>query len=112
MNLFKMGVCIAWAALAISSATPATATVLTNQNGDYAACSADTSTQYQLWTACQMETSYIQTIRFISTSCGAGGCNDGNGMTYSEFEYDPGRKTTNYLGACTLNIYGLGSCAC
>jgi hypothetical protein len=117
MKLFKLGVCIAWGAVAVSSATPASAYALTYQSGAYAACSANYSSGFFSDGVCSgAEFNYEQTIKFVSTTCNAGGgCTDQMGVTYTDFVYPTGRKATSLDVDCSeagYRTYGLGTCAC
>jgi hypothetical protein len=115
-TIFKLLPCLAWAALAISSASPASARILTSDYADYATCSASWGYSNQaLWcdSGAYFQSDYVQHIRMVTTGCSAGGCG-GDGQVYTEFTYGTGRKTASYLGdSCGgMNVYGLDSCAC
>jgi hypothetical protein len=114
-STLKLIACLAWAGVAISSATPASAIAFTYTAGaSYASCSADT--EVINWELCGIPFEYYQTIKFVSTACSSGGC-AGQGDTYVEFAYSPGRKVATFWSGCTDsaatgNLYNLGSCAC
>jgi hypothetical protein len=114
MTLIKLVACIAWAAAAISGATPAEAIAVTVVSGNYATCSASYTTGGQ--TQCGYSTSYRQNIKFVSIGCSLGGCNEDSGGVYTDFVYPTGRKSASLVVACngliTYNVYNLGSCAC
>jgi hypothetical protein len=103
---------IAWASVALSSATPANASAYTMQSGNYAACSANYSAAS--FTACDSSyTTYIQTIKFIGTPCDSGDCSNEMDNVYTDQIYDTGRKTAYLSDFChSLYVYGLGSCSC
>jgi hypothetical protein len=117
-RLFKLMACAFWCGAVVSSATPADALAITYQSGDYANCSADSDTQVRYWCESSFDTtSYIQTIKFVTTGCNAGGCNSGSSTVYTEFEYPFGRKPAYEQSHCSsiyngTNVYGLGSCEC
>jgi hypothetical protein len=111
MNMFKVGACIAWAAVAISGATPASALISTYQSGSYAACSANITADFYD-DSCGQFWSYRQTIRLVSSTCNGGGCSNDVGDVRTEFAYPTGRKVTDAYYPCAGNIYELGSCAC
>jgi hypothetical protein len=113
-KLFTLAACIAWAGVAISSASTASALALTEQTGAYAACSA--SYQSMTWENCGYQTTYTQNITFVQTACNqSGGCGANNGTVYTDGIYTTGRKTTSWQATCLevgMFVYGLGSCAC
>jgi hypothetical protein len=111
-NIIKLAACLAWAGVAVSSATPASAYAVTLQIGDYAACSANIETGSTNF--CGQTWPYKQTIKFLGDPCNGGGCTEGSGVTYTDFVYEPGRKTAVLEQMCQLSrrYYGLDSCAC
>jgi hypothetical protein len=123
-RLFNVGACIAWAAVAMSSAAPASALAVTTQVGSFASCSANSSSLSRGF--CfdtdqkmnQVYTSYTQTIKLVSQGCSAGGCQADASTVYTDFIYPVGRKTAtdatvNYCGFGGSNrYYELSSCAC
>jgi hypothetical protein len=121
-NIFKLAAALAWAGVAVSSATPADASLITSQTGSYATCHPDTQTVFG-YLDCPLALgepepfsyNYKQTIRFISVGCNAGGCSTDTTWVYTDTSYGTGRKTTSVERSCrgtTLKIYGLGTCAC
>jgi hypothetical protein len=122
-NMLKLVACMAWAGVAISSATPASAIAASGGTGNYAACSADSTPEVHEF--CGTFFNYNQTIRFLSVSCNSGGCAQEMGATYTESAYGPGRKVAELLRICEgefggsvfssptgLNMYGLDTCGC
>jgi hypothetical protein len=113
MNLLKLGVCIAWAGAAISSAKPAEAVLVTSATGGYANCS--TASGYTSSFQCQGATfNYTQQITLVSTSCSSGACSQ-FGQSYVDFVYTAGRKVVQAGGyMCSYGgyFYYLGTCAC
>jgi hypothetical protein len=119
-KLFTAGACIAWAAVAVSSAAPANARAASMQSADYAACSnhyESASSSY----ACsggEYEFTYYQEIHFVTTRCNsATGCVPNLGSTYTDQVYTTGRKIVSLMDSgCGMfgatSIYGLGTCAC
>jgi hypothetical protein len=111
-SLIVMG-CIAWAGVAMSSATEASAKAGTYQglNMTYASCSASSSSVYN--ETCGVIFHYQQNIQFVQTACNTGGCAQ-TGGTYVDFLYPAGRKTASFSATCTapFTIYNLGTCAC
>jgi hypothetical protein len=117
-KLFKLMACAFWCGAVVSSATPADAYAITGQSGGYANCSADSDVHLMYWCESSFDsTSYVQTIKFVTTVCNAGGCNSGSSTVYTDFEYPYGRKPAYEQSHCAtsyngMNVYGLGSCAC
>jgi hypothetical protein len=134
MSVLRLTASVAWTGAALSAATPASALVATLQSGPYAACSAETdSVSYDF---CGTPYSFRQTIKFVGNPCSGGGCSDQMGTSYTESQYQPGRKVTTIQSTCGQssvgtsaqlptywvedpaqqsswwNIYGLDSCAC
>jgi hypothetical protein len=117
-NIIKLIACLAWAGVAISSATPADALLVTTSTGPYATCSAEW--QYRNNASCTgmtFLTSYQQQIKFVTTACSGGACSMAFAPSiYTENVYGTGRKTTTSYGLCDPSflqyIYGLGTCAC
>jgi hypothetical protein len=61
----------------------------------------------------ERQTNYTQQIKFVTTSCNGGGCNQDASTVYVDFAYPVGRKTV--MGALTcsgMHVYDFGSCAC
>jgi hypothetical protein len=119
-NILKLVTCLAWAGVAVASAAPADALAVTTQTGEYASCSNDYSVQLRTW--CRdvetqnpgWQTTHIQTIKLVSTPCGAGGC-AGQDAVYTDTVYGTGRKTVTWYSFCDADpyyIYGFGSCGC
>jgi hypothetical protein len=116
MNRIKLVAALAWGAVAVSTATPASALLVTNQAAaGYATCSAATNYREDSW-GC-LDTYYEQYIKFVGTGCSSGTCTPQNGFVYCDFEYTAGRKTTHFQSKCGASnsywsIYALGDCAC
>jgi hypothetical protein len=111
-SIIKLVAALAWAGVAVSSATPANALAMTTQSGDFANC-PDGS--YDPWsgTLCGYSKNYLQAVKFISTACGSSSCSQGGAATYTDFIYVVGRKVTTRIDSCnTYNVYGLGPCQC
>jgi hypothetical protein len=116
-TLLRMLPCFLWAAFAIASAAPASAFVLTGDDGNYASCSSDVSATGYMNVDCSggqsYDVYYQQRIKMIDTSCSQGGCAAENAATYVQFIYNSGRKSAWYQGYCAgYNVYGLDTCAC
>jgi hypothetical protein len=105
--------CIVWAVAASSNVAPASAIALTNQTGDYAACSADCETM-PYYAICEWNFFYTQRIKFIGNPCNGGGCGSQDDQeVHTEFEYPTGRKVTQWFNDCGgTNWYYLDTCAC
>jgi hypothetical protein len=102
--------CVLWAAVAISSATPANAYAATQQYGEHAACSAANSNW--MWPGCWIM-SYKQIIKFQATSCGSGSCGSSNGDVYTESVYGTGRHVATCVDGCDgYNLYVMEPCSC
>jgi hypothetical protein len=121
-NVIKLVACLAWAGVAVSSATPVNARGITAQSGSYASCSANYNTYYYQF-ECDLapyepapfSSNYDQTIKFISTACNAGGCAPGSASVCTDIVYPTGRKTVSIERMCSgsgLRLYGFGTCAC
>jgi hypothetical protein len=117
-KVFAVIASLAWAGVAVSSATPANARALTTGYGQYAACTMVTDTG-SFYTTCDGEYNYKQLMKFISTSCNSGsGCsNPPDTDVFVESLYTSGRKqVTHALIACDIpdgmNLLQLGSCNC
>jgi hypothetical protein len=112
-QFFKLAVCLAWAGVVISSATPSDALVRTSQTGSYANCRNDWDSNHDSWC---LTTNYVQYMKFMSTACSSGGCSSEFNGFYTESTYGSGRKKTTSYGLCgagsAWRIYGLGSCSC
>jgi hypothetical protein len=115
-TLIKLLPCIVWGAVAVSSATPANAQILTAQSGSYAACSQDYDYNRGGDFPCGDLTffaEYLQRIRLVGTPCSSGGCAPDSGDVYTEFLYDTGRHFTMWQTECSgYNVYALGTCNC
>jgi hypothetical protein len=110
IKLLKLIACIAWTGAAIASASPAAAIAITNQTGPYATCSNDSEPYPEYY--CDYTTSYIQTMRVVSTTCSSGSCG-GSATSFTDTLYSPGRKITSLWQTCgTKTVYGLTTCAC
>jgi hypothetical protein len=112
IKLMNLAACVAWACVAISSASPASALVETMHAGPYATCSP--TYRYEIWETCNGLFSYTNDVRFISTACSSGGCSgfaqDG---TWLDVQYSVGRKKTTQMTSCNgYNLYAFGSCGC
>jgi hypothetical protein len=111
----KLVPCILWGSVAISSATPADASIVTTQTGPYAACSQNYEYRgYGLWCGgVEYPANYIQRIKLVWSACSSGGCSPDWATVYTENLYTTGRHVTTRQGGCSIyNVYGLGSCAC
>jgi hypothetical protein len=103
--------CIAWAALAVSSASPASANAETFQTGSYALCSMRYTTANRV--NCNGTFNYNMEIKLVNESCNKGSCTPVDNTVYTEFRYKSGRNITTLLSSCTTwNLYGFGSCGC
>jgi hypothetical protein len=122
-NLIRRVAYFAWAAAAVSIASTANATVVTNfaAAGGYASCSASYSANYKPWCR-EVETGYIgfetfysQNMKFISTPCNSGGCAD-TGSHYVDFRYTAGRKQITSSQQLCYDLgtwfYELDTCSC
>jgi hypothetical protein len=110
--------CFAWAAAALSTAAPANAEAVTTQSGSYATCSG-TYTTASSNAACGAETvqyhmSYQQNMKFISTTCGTGGCSSDSLTVATDTVYGTGRKHTYFELSCIggKRLYSITTCAC
>jgi hypothetical protein len=108
---------IAWAAVAISSSSNASAYTITSlQAQGYATCGTS-YTSYPPTEFCALLIgNYIQTIKMVTTSCNSGGCSS-PGSVWVSFRYPAGRKIVSFYESCgdaakTYYGYNLGSCAC
>jgi hypothetical protein len=121
-NIIKFVACLAWAGAAVSSTTSANALAITTQSGSYASCSANYTTSAQFH-ECSVnnntdtvgiDTYYMQTIKFVYTTCNSGGCSSDTGTVYTDIIYASGRKTTSLVTSCFTSgrRYGLGTCSC
>jgi hypothetical protein len=116
-NRAVFAACAAWAAVALSSATRAEATVVTQQTGGFALCSSN-SEAFLTYVLCGPddtpdEMPYRQTIKFQGTACNAGGCLPGDTSVKSDMIYPVGRVTATLIGTCgTKRFYNLATCAC
>jgi hypothetical protein len=112
-NVLKLVACVAWACVAISSATPANARIVTSQTGQYAACSANYGSQSNAYC---FEFPYYQQIKLTSRfgMCASGGtCTPDNSVVQSEWVYPTGRKTATIAFPCGGgNTYELDTCSC
>jgi hypothetical protein len=113
-SLFKWMGCIAWAAVAVSSATPASAKARTPVGGGYASCSASYNPTSE--DSCGLHFSYGQIIKFINQGCSSGGCSPVSDVTLVESVYPLGRKVSYGGGGCSGNnnyyLFDLYTCAC
>jgi hypothetical protein len=112
MKLLNLGVCIAWAAVAISSASPVDAKAATSSTGNYAACGPDWNSTSG--SACGYTLNYTQRISMISMSCGSGGCSSAGGVGVESVYLETGRKVASLVVTCapSMHIYNLTSCTC
>ena len=118
-TLITLGAAAAWAALAVSTASPAHAVVIfVNQGGPYATCSNSSNTT--AGGACGYTTSYMQNIKVVAAGCNSGGCSS-DSWAFVTALYSTGRKVTSPVTTCSITIpggyinyrvYNLGSCAC
>jgi hypothetical protein len=112
-TLARLVPCIAWAALAISSATPADALALSKVGGaSYANCSA--ASEYFSFTNCSIDFQISQRIKMVGDPCNGGNCDNDEGGILVEFVYEPSRKVAQELEECSLygHLYALDSCSC
>jgi hypothetical protein len=113
-NLFKLMGCIAWAAVAVSSATPASAKARTPQLGGWASCSANYNATYD--NSCGLIFNYAQIIKFVNQGCSSGGCSPVSDVTLVENVYPLGRKVSFSGGGCSTSnnyyLFDLYTCAC
>jgi hypothetical protein len=114
----SLAACLAWAACAISYATPADALAFTMQTGPYATCSASYDTQYNNFCYTPdiggylFYTSYRQQIRFVGSGCNTGGVCAQGGDVWTDMLYTTGRKPATLYYYCEMTGYGLDTCAC
>jgi hypothetical protein len=117
-NIIKLAACLAWAGLAVSSATPVDAMVTTRAGfGLYASCSASYSTYADTGLFCDDAVwSYTQNIKFVSSACSTGGCSETTGSVYVESVYPAGRKPVISLGGCSnsmvYELFDFDTCNC
>jgi hypothetical protein len=123
-NVLKVGACILWAGVALSSAASANALAVTTQVGSYAACSATSTASARQWCFDSSQkinlvhTSYTQNIKLVSQACNAGNCQPDASTVYTTQVYPTGRKTATDVTFDTCEFggsnhyYQLGSCAC
>jgi hypothetical protein len=121
-NIIKLIACLAWASVAVSSASPADASAITTQVGTFAACASQYTSTIQ--NHCPYvdaqevfygyQTAYKQQIKFVNTSCNTGGCTQDATDVYVDARYPVGRKVVTGSGPlCGAKyIYDLGSCEC
>jgi hypothetical protein len=103
--------CMAWAGVAVSTASPASANAETFQSGSYALCSIRFTTANRV--NCNGTFNYNMEMKLVNESCSKGSCTPWDSTVYTENRYTSGRKVTTLLSSCTLwNLYGLGSCGC
>jgi hypothetical protein len=113
-NLLKLLSCIAWAGVAISSASSVDARALTAQYaeaGDYAVVTADFDYDYVECDAGVFM--YVQTIKFVSP--GRSPKHDARyEPVYTNQLYSTGRKAVSggYEVCFGWRIFDLGTCAC
>jgi hypothetical protein len=103
-----------WAGVAVSTAAPVNAEVLSSvPNGSYAACSANYIAD-DTHPCMPAGAFYIQNIHIWSESCNQGACQDQEGMVWTQFIYPSGRKTANFQGWTCGDYYRytLGDCGC
>ena len=112
-KFLKVAICSAWAAFAMSAATPSSARAITAQSGSYAACSNYSDTDPFFY--CDVQFNYVQSIKFIGSPCNSGSCG-GDWLTDVESLYSTGRKTTSYIASCGdasgNALWEIGSCGC
>jgi hypothetical protein len=108
-----LAACIAWAAVAVSSASPANAMMLTNQVGNYATCATPYVTGAPPNCGDGRAWNYAQTIRLVSTTCSSSSCS-ATGSVWVESLYSVGRKVVSLEGECgyKYHVYAAGSCLC
>ena len=95
--------CLAWATVAISSATSANAVIATPLSGDRVTVTNSASSFN--YTNCYGNFFYLQRMKID----GAGGASFVN----TDVVYASGRYTMNLVAECELdNIYALGVCSC
>jgi hypothetical protein len=114
-NVFKLVACVVWAAVAVSSATPASA-VAAGQVSPYewVSCSPIYGSNSEPVTDhCGWQFPYYQNLRFVARACSGGSCSNDASTLLTEFPYTNGRKFVAWDQQCgTLWIFGLDSCAC
>jgi hypothetical protein len=117
LDVIKLTACLAWAGVAVSSATPANALAVTMQYGAYATCSSSiTYTTIGTKYCPEVYTAAAQNIKFLSQACNTGGC-IGSSNCYVDFIYNPGRTTTElqetFCGTGgSWRVWALSSCSC
>jgi hypothetical protein len=110
-NAVQLMACIAWAAVAVSSASTAHAKLETYQSGPYALCAQNNLRRVH--DSCNALFSYEQEIKLSTTSCNQSSCIPWDLIIWSESLYTSGRKVTTAMPSCNAyHLYGLGSCAC
>jgi hypothetical protein len=112
-SLGRLVACVAWAGVAISSATPADALIVSKVGGaPYANCSADWNYYYHA--SCGMEFHVVQRIRMVSQACNGGTCDNESGGIMVEFVYASSRKIAEQVADCGpySYLYGLDTCSC
>jgi hypothetical protein len=116
-NIIKLVACLAWAGVAVSSATPANAKALTQQMvGQFGTCSSSYSAAYYDggYNCNFIRFNYSQNIKFVVVSCSSGACTTEMATTYVESLYATGRKVAVNAMSCggQGTLVDMGSCAC
>jgi hypothetical protein len=110
-TILRMVAGMAWAGLAVVTATPANAKLQTSQSGSYALCSSSQTVDQV--DNCNGLFNYHQNLKLVSVSCSAGNCGPADWWPNVEALYGSGRKTTSHITSCnSWNLWGLNSCAC
>jgi hypothetical protein len=111
-KILTMVGCAAWAAVAVSSASPADALAITYQTGLYATCAS--GWQVEPGFLCETDYAGSQIIKFVTTACSGGTCSAQYQGVYVTFQYPFGRTQTTQYSSCTSGhaIYGLTTCSC
>jgi hypothetical protein len=117
---FALVACFAWAAVALSTVSPANAVAITTQTGSYATCSASYTTQASTGTCLEageymgFPMDYMQTMKFVSTACSGGACSSDSATAATDTVYPTGRKQTYLAASCMggKRMYDITTCAC
>jgi hypothetical protein len=110
-NAIKVIASIAWAAAAISTATPASAIAQTPQTGAYATCTS--SWEPHVFGNCNGQFNYTQHMKLNTVSCNSSTCQPYDWNVFVEFLYSMGRNKATLQTSCTTaNIYVLSPCEC
>jgi hypothetical protein len=118
-KLWKLAPAAAWAIAALSSATPADATMISLSSAStfsYASCSANATPKIYDWCD-SFQSSYIQTIKLVTTPCNSGGVCSTQSTVYTDVQYAAGRKDASPSGGCQYlgkqyYFTQLASCTC